>query len=67
MRTETISGFDALRSEQRAKQSDLGTELREMRSAQRLDFPWLLGIKPGGFVALLGGLGGAMAHCFGWL
>jgi len=67
MRTETVSGFDTVRSEQRAMRTDLGTELREMRTAQRSDFRWLLGIMLGGFVALLGALGGAMAHGFGWL
>jgi len=67
MRTETVSGFDTLRSEHRAMRTDLGTELREMRSAQRSDFHWLLGIMLGGFLALLSGLGGALAHGFGWL
>jgi len=38
-----------------------------MRSAQRSDFHWLLGIILVGFLALLSGLGGALAHGFGWL
>ena len=70
MRTETVSGFDTLRSEQRAIRSDLGTEMREMRSAQRSDFRWLLGIMLGGFIAILGAIGGllgTLARSLGWL
>lgn len=67
MRIETASGFDTLRSEARAMRNDLGSEMREIRAAQRSDFRWLLGIMLGGLIALLGGLGGAMAHGFHWL
>ena len=40
-----------------------GVQMRELRSAMRSDFRWLLGIMLGGFAGLLG----VMTHGFYWL
>jgi hypothetical protein len=43
--------------------------MRDLRTAQRTDFRWLLGVMSVGFVVVLGVMGvllGAMAHEFGW-